>query len=50
MGFCTKFEPFETLEDAHASVFQYIETFYNRIHQVLGHLAPEQFEEKHAKN
>lgn len=45
----TKFETFQGIEQARASVFQYIETFYNRkrIHQSLKYLSPEQFEEKH---
>lgn len=44
----TKFETFENFEQVRASVFQYIETFYNRkrIHQSLEYLSPEQFEEK----
>jgi len=47
----TKFEAFQTIEDVKASVFKYIETFYNtkRIHQALEYLSPEQFEEKHAE-
>jgi putative transposase len=47
----TKFETFGNIEDVKASVFQYIETFYNRkrIHQSLEYLSPEQFEEKHAE-
>ena len=34
---------------ARASVFKYIETFYNskRIHQSLKHLTPDQFEQEH---
>lgn len=44
----TKFESFENMEQARTSVFQYIETFYNRkrIHQSLEYLSPEQYEEK----
>jgi putative transposase len=44
----TKFESFENMEQARTSVFQYIETFYNRkrIHQALEYLSPEQYEEK----
>ena len=47
----TKFESFENMEQARTSVFQYIETFYNRkrIHQSLEYLSPEQFEEKFQK-
>lgn len=42
----TKFESFETLEEARWSVFKYIDTFYNsvRIHQTLNYLTPNQFE------
>jgi putative transposase len=44
----TKFESFENMEQARTSVFQYIETFYNRkrMHQSLEYLSPEQYEEK----
>ena len=47
----TKFESFENIDQVRASVFKYIETFYNRkrIHQSLEYLSPEQFEEKHAE-
>ncbi len=46
----TKHESFENLEEARRSVFEYIETFYNRerIHQALGYLTPNQFEAEHA--
>lgn len=45
----TKFESFDSMEQARTSVFKYIETFYNskRIHQSLEYLTPQQFEEKH---
>jgi len=48
----TKFESFESIQDARTSVFKYIETFYNskRIHQTLEYLTPDQFEEKHQQN
>ncbi|MDA8563886.1 IS3 family transposase [Mariniblastus sp.] len=47
----TKFESFENMDQVRASVFKYIETFYNlkRIHQSLEYLSPEQFEKKHAQ-
>jgi putative transposase len=37
---------YENIIDARASVFQYIEVFYNRerIHEALGYLTPEQYE------
>ncbi len=46
----TNHERFRNLEDAHLSVFRYIETFYNsqRLHQTLGYLSPNQFEAVHA--
>ncbi len=39
-------ERYETREEARASVFEYIEVFYNRkrLHSSLGYLSPEQFE------
>ena len=41
---------FKTREDAHRSIFEYIEIFYNRkrIHSYLGYLSPEEFESKAA--
>ena len=44
----TKFETFEDIDQARASVFKYIETFYNskRIHQSLKYLTPDQFEQE----
>jgi putative transposase len=46
----TNHDRFHNLEDAHLSVFRYIETFYNpqRLHQTLGYLSPNQFEAVHA--
>ena len=46
----TKFDSFETLEEARWSVFKYIETFYNsvRIHQTLNYQTPNQFETEFA--
>jgi len=40
-------EFYQTLEEARASVFDYIERFYNRTrrHSALGYLSPEQFEQ-----
>jgi len=42
----TKFEEYQTLNDAQLSVFKYIETFYNseRIHQTLDYKTPDEFE------
>ena len=39
-------ERYRTREEARASVFDYIETFYNRqrIHSTLGYLSPAEFE------
>ena len=39
-------ERYETREQARASIFEYIEVFYNRqrLHSALGYLSPEQFE------
>jgi putative transposase len=41
---------FTTREDARAVIFSYFELFYNRqrIHQSLGYLSPEKFEERMA--
>jgi len=46
----TNHETFATLEEARLSVFQYIETFYNRVrlHQTLGYLSPDQYEAENA--
>ena len=46
----TKHESFEDLDKARLSVFEYIEAFYNRerIHQALGYMTPDQFEDEHA--
>ena len=45
----TKFARFTDIEEARLSVFEYIETFYNRkrIHQTLGYKTPVEFEAKH---
>lgn len=39
-------EQYETREQARASIFEYVEVFYNRhrLHSSLGYLSPEQFE------
>lgn len=39
---------FKTREEAHRSIFEYIEIFYNRkrLHSSLGYLSPEEFESK----
>jgi putative transposase len=41
---------FKTREEAKAAIFSYIELFYNRqrIHQTLGYMSPQQFEERMA--
>jgi len=46
----TKHQTYETLEAARLSVFEYIETFYNRtrLHQTLGYKSPDQYEADHA--
>jgi len=40
------FQHYETRQDARTSIFEYIETFYNkrRLHSYLGYLSPMQFE------
>ena len=39
-------ERYTTREDAKASIFEYVEAFYNRVrqHSSLGYLSPEEFE------
>ena len=39
-------ERYRTREQARASIFEYVEVFYNRVslHSSLGYLSPEQFE------
>ena len=45
-------EKYTTREEARASVFEYVEAFYNRVrlHSSLGYLSPEQFERSHNPN
>jgi transposase InsO family protein len=42
-------EQYTTREQARASIFEYVETFYNRVrrHSSLGYLSPEEFERTH---
>jgi transposase InsO family protein len=42
-------EQYPTREEAKASIFEYIEAFYNRVrrHSSLGYLSPEEFERSH---
>ena len=43
---CTSRERFQTHGEARTALFEYIETFYNRVrkHSTLGYLSPVQFE------
>ena len=45
-------EKYTTREQAKASIFEYVEAFYNRVrlHSSLGFLSPEQFERSHNPN
>ena len=45
-------EKYTSREDAKASIFEYVEVFYNRIrrHSSLGFLSPEEFERTHNPN
>jgi putative transposase len=45
-------EKYTTREEARASIFEYVEAFYNRVrlHSSLGYLSPEQFERAHNPN
>jgi putative transposase len=45
-------EDYATREQARASIFEYIEAFYNRVrrHSALGYIAPDQFERAHNQN
>lgn len=44
------YEKFQSLEQAKASIFEYIEIFYNRVrlHSALGYLSPMQYEQRYA--
>ena len=48
---CVHRKTFETREQAQIEIFEYIETFYNRlrIHSALGFMSPVEFEEKKAE-
>ena len=45
-------ERYTTREEAKASIFEYVEAFYNRVrrHSSLGYLSPEEFERTHNPN
>jgi putative transposase len=42
-------EDYASREAARASIFEYIETFYNRVrrHSTLGYVSPEEYEASH---
>jgi len=48
---CVHRKTFETREQAQLEIFEYIETFYNRLrmHSALGFMSPMGFEEKMTK-
>ena len=48
---CVHRKTFETREQAQIEIFEYIESFYNRLrrHSALGYLSPVNFEEKMLK-
>ena len=48
---CVHRKTFETRDQAQLEIFEYIETFYDRLrmHSALGFMSPMQFEEKMAK-
>jgi transposase InsO family protein len=48
---CVHRKTFETREQAQLEIFDYTETFYNklRMHSALGFMSPMEFEEKMAK-
>ncbi len=48
---CVYCEHYTTREEAKASIFEYIELFYNnqRIHSTLGYLSPSEFEQRHSQ-
>jgi transposase InsO family protein len=45
-------ERYATREEAKASIFEYVEVFYNRVrrHSALGYVSPEEFERSHNPN
>jgi transposase InsO family protein len=45
-------EQYRTRDEARASIFEYIEAFYNRIrrHSTLEYLTPEEFERMHNRS
>ena len=45
-------ERYTSRDEARASIFEYVEAFYNRVrrHSSLGHLSPEEFERSHNPN
>ena len=45
-------EKYATRDQARASIFEYVEAFYNRVrrHSSLGFLSPEEFERAHNQN
>ena len=44
------YEKYQSLDEVKASIFEYIEVFYNRIrlHSALGYLSPMEYESRHA--
>jgi transposase InsO family protein len=45
-------EDYATRDEARASIFEYIEAFYNRVrrHSSLGYVAPAEYERTHNRN
>ena len=45
-------ESYTTQEQAKATIFEYVEVFYNRVrrHSSLGYVSPEEFERSHNPN
>nr|WP_281362634.1 IS3 family transposase [Marinifaba aquimaris] len=43
-------EKYQSIEQAKASIFEYIEIFYNRVrqHSALGYLSPMEYEQRYA--
>ncbi|RZQ51967.1 IS3 family transposase, partial [Pseudoalteromonas phenolica] len=44
------YEKYQSLEEVKASIFEYIEVFYNRVrlHSALGYLSPMEYESRYA--